>query len=178
MTTSQRWKQRMRRPARLHAVDWIVSYGCRRRQISAGQLRQLLNRQKGCCTWCGIEVPKGRRTWCSQKCVGEFNLRCDPASARWAVEERDKGVCAECGFDSGKLQRIRSAVQRDDWYYGHKLPELIGFGSVGHFWEMDHIIPVSEGGGLCSLHNLRTLCIPCHHVASAELAGRRAADNG
>jgi len=168
----------MRRAARIHAVDWITSYGKHRRLISSGELRQLLNRQKGCCTWCGVEVPKGRRTWCSNDCVAEFNIRCNPASARWAVEKRDEGICAECGFDAAKLQRIRAAVQRDDWFLGSRLPALLGFGFRQHFWEMDHIIPVSEGGGLCSLHNLRTLCIPCHLAHSAELASRRANKDG
>lgn len=30
-------------------------------------------------------------------------------------------------------------------------------------WEMDHIIPVSQGGGLCELSNYQTLCGSCHH---------------
>lgn len=42
-----------------------------------------------------------------------------------------------------------------------------------HFWEMDHIIPVIEGGGECGLENLRTLCIPCHRAVTKELAMRR-----
>ncbi|MCG8436406.1 MAG: HNH endonuclease, partial [Gammaproteobacteria bacterium] len=37
-------------------------------------------------------------------------------------------------------------------------------------WEMDHIVPVSDGGGGCGLDNLRTLCIPCHKSESARLA--------
>lgn len=43
-----------------------------------------------------------------------------------------------------------------------------------HCWEMDHIVPVVEGGHNCGLENYRTLCIPCHKRVSAELAARRA----
>ncbi|MDE1160317.1 MAG: HNH endonuclease signature motif containing protein [Acidobacteriaceae bacterium] len=36
-------------------------------------------------------------------------------------------------------------------------------------WDADHILPVAEGGGECDLENLRTLCLPCHREATAEL---------
>jgi 5-methylcytosine-specific restriction enzyme A len=42
-------------------------------------------------------------------------------------------------------------------------------------WDMDHVVPVVEGGGSCGLDNLRTLCRPCHKRVTAELAARRAA---
>ena len=41
-------------------------------------------------------------------------------------------------------------------------------------WEMDHIVPVVEGGGSCGLDNLRTLCVACHRKETAKLAKRRA----
>lgn len=43
-------------------------------------------------------------------------------------------------------------------------------------WEMDHILPVVEGGADCGLENLRTLCWACHRTETAALAARRAAD--
>lgn len=45
---------------------------------------------------------------------------------------------------------------------------------VPHLWEMDHIVPVVEGGGGCGLDNLRTLCLACHRAETAALAARRA----
>lgn len=51
----------------------------------------------------------------------------------------------------------------------------LGFGvSARHTWEMDHTVPVVEGGGSCGLDNLRTLCRPCHRRVTREQAGRRA----
>ena len=44
--------------------------------------------------------------------------------------------------------------------------------SVLQFWEADHIIPVSEGGGECGLDNYRTLCVMCHKKATEELNRR------
>jgi 5-methylcytosine-specific restriction endonuclease McrA len=43
------------------------------------------------------------------------------------------------------------------------------------WWDMDHLVPVIEGGGGCGLDNLRTLCIPCHRAETRALAARRAA---
>jgi len=39
--------------------------------------------------------------------------------------------------------------------------------------EIDHIIPVCEGGGCCGLDNLRTLCNSCHRKETNKLMARR-----
>ena len=36
------------------------------------------------------------------------------------------------------------------------------------FWHVDHITPVVEGGGMCDLDNLRTLCTVCHRDVTAQ----------
>lgn len=66
---------------------------------------------------------------------------------RGLVFQRDRGKCALCPTEI-------------EWRGGE--------------WEMDHIIPVIEGGGLCGLDGYRTLCRPCHKSESAALAQRRA----
>lgn len=43
------------------------------------------------------------------------------------------------------------------------------------FWEMNHIVPVHDGGGSCGLDNLETFCVPCHaEVTKAQSAARAA----
>lgn len=42
------------------------------------------------------------------------------------------------------------------------------------FWHVDHVRPVWEGGGLCDIDNLRTLCTPCHAAVTARQASKRA----
>jgi hypothetical protein len=39
-------------------------------------------------------------------------------------------------------------------------------------WDADHILPVTEGGGECDLDNIRTLCLRCHRVVTAQLRER------
>lgn len=53
-------------------------------------------------------------------------------------------------------------------------PYRRGTGHNYNLWDMDHIVPVIEGGGACGLENLRTLCIPCHKAETRALAARRA----
>ena len=62
------------------------------------------------CRWCSLEVPAGRRTFCSDWCVHEWRLRTDPGYLRDQVFERDKGVCAACRLDTvAEWRRIESA---------------------------------------------------------------------
>jgi 5-methylcytosine-specific restriction endonuclease McrA len=123
------------------------------------------------CRWCKLEVPAGRRTFCSDWCVHEWRLRSDPGYLRERVFQRDKGVCAACGLDTEvewrRLKRLpasrRLGVLRD---WGIRTLRRASL------WDADHIAPVAEGGGECDLSNLRTLCLRCHRKATAELRMR------
>ena len=97
------------------------------------------------CRWCDTEIAKNR-TFCGDLCVHEWKLRTDAGYARKLVFERDAGKCALCPVVLGRTDR----------------------------WEMDHVVPVVEGGGCCGLENLRVLCPPCHRGVTAQLARRRA----
>ena len=88
------------------ALEWIQQHGTHLRIIGAERLRRKLERQKGECTWCGEQVPKGRRRWCSAACFDEFLNRCLPQTITRRVGNRDKGVCAECGLDTEWLRRF------------------------------------------------------------------------
>jgi 5-methylcytosine-specific restriction endonuclease McrA len=67
---------------------------------------------------------------------------------RARVWARDNGICALCGVDTKTMRR-----------------------PVG-VWDADHIVPVSEGGGLCGLEGMRTLCRKCHGSESGKLRKR------
>jgi 5-methylcytosine-specific restriction protein A len=100
------------------------------------------------CRQCGTECDSKRKTYCSKQCVSLWKLERWPSVQRRAVGERDRGKCETC-------------------------PAVVQVDAYPHQWEMDHRIPLAEGGSN-KLDNLRTLCIPCHRKATAELAGRRA----
>lgn len=129
------------------------------------------------CRVCSVEVPPHRRTYCSQECVDaqandvELQVRRSPSFAREQVWLRDRGVCAACGFDIKPLLREHWSKHTSDAEWIKKAVEN-GYDS-GHLWQMDHIVPVCEGGGECGLDNLRTLCTACHRRETRELARRR-----
>lgn len=123
------------------------------------------------CRRCRGEVPKGRRTFCSDLCVHEWRLRTDPGYVREQVFARDRGVCAACGIDTIALRRdVRKLdyASRRAFLKTWRLRE----GSRKSLWDADHIVPVAEGGGQCDLSNMRTLCLRCHAEATAALRAR------
>lgn len=138
-------------------------------RVSASELPRGSN-GRACCRWCGLEVPAGRRTFCSEFCVHEWRLRSDPGYLRDRVLERDRGICAQCGLDTvrewNRIRRLRGEARyraMQNWGVTARRRSL---------WDADHIIPVAEGGGECDLSNIRTLCLRCHAAATAALRER------
>lgn len=76
------------------------------RSMSLGYHRAPDDPEKRRCRWCGGPVPRGRTSWCSPDCVHEGLLVAQPSYARRKVEERDRGVCAACGLDTARIERI------------------------------------------------------------------------
>lgn len=123
------------------------------------------------CRWCRIEVPTGRRSFCSDWCVHEWRLRTDTGYMRDRVFARDRGICAYCTVDTraafAQLRRSRGKQRQF-------LMDYWGLNSISRksLWDADHILPVAEGGGECDLSNLRTLCLACHKMFTGELRTR------
>jgi len=120
------------------------------------------------CRRCAKEVEPPRRTFCSDNCVHEWRLRSDPGYLRDQVFRRDKGVCCLCGLNTVQLS---SALRKLNWRGRQRRCSELGVpvSRIKALWDADHIVPVVEGGGECSLANMRTLCIPCHKRVTAEL---------
>lgn len=111
------------------------------------------------CLTCQNDITnKKRTTFCGKTCADAYYIKTRPHYARYLVFLRDHGVCAFCATDTmagrtGAMVRARG---------------------TGHLWQADHIVPVIEGGGECSIDNYRTLCTDCHRIETAALAKRRA----
>lgn len=142
------------------------------------------------CRRCQTEVPKGRKTFCSEDCVHEWRLRTSASYLRSVTFNRDKGICAMCGLDCVALEDqwrkltheagrgffcSRTIVLRDP----EKWPNLTAFVQQYPWhnpnisnWAADHIVPVVEGGGECGLENIRTLCLGCHNQETKKLRER------
>jgi 5-methylcytosine-specific restriction protein A len=131
------------------------------------------------CRYCNEETKPPKRTFCSDSCVNQFKIRSNPGYARDQVYLRDKGICTSCGLDTDKLKEILYAVRMTSeqaykaLVYQYRLKYRFGFNLNEHFWEMDHVLAVADGGGSCGLENLQTLCRPCHRVKTREMMRRK-----
>lgn len=132
---------------------------------------RVFRRDQGVCCVCGLDTEDLRR-------FGE-RLRAtryaqDLAGGYPASEHRNRRGRA----NRRRLERYRALVRRDygllratSWWYWLNGR---GFNPGQSYWQADHTVPVVEGGGLCGLEGLRSLCVPCHKQMTKELAGRRA----
>lgn len=105
---------------------------------------------RGTCTWCGGKVEPPRRTWCSEACV-DLMRALDPALLRSRCLRRDYDTCTQCGAEETSTGRWSERSSLD----------------------VDHEIPIVEGGHPFDLANLRVLCTGCHATATRELAARQ-----
>ncbi len=110
------------------------------------------------CRRCGQEVPKGRRSFCSEACVDAWSMLTNPSFVRAKVFERDHGVCVACGLDTEALSLEQ--VER--------LWHIFSYWGSQHRWEAHHIVAVQDGGGETNLGNYQTLCRTCHPAATKQ----------
>jgi 5-methylcytosine-specific restriction protein A len=122
------------------------------------------------CRWCELEIlARRRRTFCSDYCVHQWRLRTDPGYLRDQVFARDRGICAACQADTVSIYAALKRACGPARAAGLSLYGMKSIASRRSLWDADHILPVAEGGGQCDLDNLRTLCVPCHREATAQL---------
>lgn len=146
-------------------------------------------KKEGLCRWCGLDVKRlstKRRTFCSDECVHEFNIRSSSSYIRQYIAKRDKYICQICGLDCyGFLHKLRCYVKEQSikrpisTYEDRKELEIEFFDMYNMEWvntrnrstlyDIDHINPVIKGGAQCGEENLRTLCLRCHRIETARL---------
>jgi 5-methylcytosine-specific restriction protein A len=148
---------------------------------TAHQAKLVEDRDHGICGVCGLD------------CIGLFReleeLRLHETEALM-MTHRMVYCChttwrwGRCGHGPCRLDGARNIISR--WLPVG--PELqVRCRAVGlpeshwnlarRLWEIDHIVPVVEGGGSCGLENLRTLCVVCHRQETRKLAKRRSKRN-
>ncbi|XP_070546438.1 DNA annealing helicase and endonuclease ZRANB3-like [Ptychodera flava] len=122
--------------------------------------------------------------YCSEKCKEDHYVRAKGGYVREQLSEIEHGKCQICGLDAHDLYlsvKSRPKKERKEFLSGTKFSKLptkilntiIDKPSEGKFWQADHIVPVADGGGLCSLENFRTLCTVCHRSITDVQAKQR-----
>jgi len=134
-----------------------------------------------CCRYCSGSVKPPKRTFCSPNCVHEYKLRSNGSYLRHQVYLRDRGICAIRQLDTKELARQISILSINDPRRDlllkqnniHKTRKIKPRKKGGGLWDADHIICVKDGGGQCGLENIRTLCIRCHKLRTAECSAKK-----
>jgi len=152
--------------------------------------------EPGKCRWCQKDLPPEKAedttSFCSYRCACEYKLKkpSNSADVRSRLFALEHGKCVLCGLDAHSLYldcKARSPPERYQLLLrtpGFAPSAGAGRSGVkdkrldnpveGMFWQADHILPVIEGGGCCSLDNYRTLCTPCHAKETDKLRKRLA----
>jgi len=168
-----------------------------KRRIGRQDLKQLRDENgKPLCVWCDGKLTGRQQRWCGEKCIGEFNLISNFDLLADKVWERDQSKCVLCGLEGKRVfdrafpryphkTWMRTTEDREsyeaDWerFVAEELP-LARETRAQYPWlkptvtpmQVDHIIPVVEGGGCCGIENLRLLCHPCHAAETYNLRQR------
>ncbi len=131
------------------------------RRVPKSAQKRDANGKKLCLT-CDGPLPKRRSSYC---CDAHWVMN-TPSMIRDEVERRDKGICAGCGCQCRYrwMSRLRNTDGQPT--YPKEAVRLLPS------WQADHIVPVAEGGGLCGVENMRTLCKTCHRRVTKELRVR------
>lgn len=101
------------------------------------------------CKECGAELKHKRGKFCrGGECAETYFIRFDWTRLRPFVLKRDENKCVLCGREGTQFARGATSDR----------PAL----------EVDHIIPISDGGDQFDPDNCRTLCQPCHKRVTAD----------
>lgn len=128
------------------------------KRLNTVEMSTIFPNERGICA-CGCGHPlKGRSTRWLEKSHTNLALVIQniiagrSESIRPVIEAMYGAKCCECGISSNDAY---------DKYYKHD-----SFSLVSNFLELDHIIPVHQGGGGCWLGNYQLLCKGCHKEKS------------
>lgn len=158
-------------PRRTFATDACV-HRWKLRTDSAYQRDLVFVRDGGVCANCGVDTRLLRKLFLAA--CHDVDAAVMPLDARErAAAERSLGGQRYTLVQAARGIAIAIVTVR---------AALLGFDPGRRtWWDMDHVRPVVEGGGVLDnaspeevLGNLRTLCQPCHKRETAALAARRA----
>ncbi len=132
------------------------------------------------CRWCLKPVPSHRHTWCGNACIESYAQIWDPHVLKRLAFARDRGVCQLCHRDT---EQERKSVPKPGYYrtprdvsailaLGYPEAAAVALSTRRVWYELDHVIPVVEGGGAGGVDNLRTLCWICHKAETKRLSVR------
>lgn len=142
-------------------------------RTGSGMARFIRKRDKGVCALCGLDCEALKRQLRKTLKALAPEPPIYPGPDDWFDEYntttawKDRFAAHEARRKAARAAMKAAAVE---FKIQHGIPQ-----HRSRFWDVDHIVPVAEGGGDAGPDGLRTLCIKCHRGETAALALRRAA---
>lgn len=152
-----------------------------------------LPKVRGKCQWCGEQLDGDKTKWGGgriywhERCHIEFSVIIFPDAARRAVEDRDHGICCDCGQDWSDRYKFRKGATCSHWVDDDFENKRAGFYRSTEvlwisLWHVDHKTPLWKVAHLDALArleyfklaNLVTRCHECHQRKTNQEAAERA----
>jgi len=118
-------------------------------------------RDKGVCSECGVDTERMSKRAKSMMDFYGWTSQMHPRfweggnfTKKFLRERHDRATKIFVRWKPKLQQAIDNRRRR---MFAHGWPSY----SCRDWWEMDHVVPFSEGG-ITVLENVRTLCVPCH----------------
>lgn len=149
----------------------------------------VLARDGGKCAACGLEAEMIQKAQAGVGCPYQFEFEDPQYDGEYRRATRIAyalGIEIKNGSHQFRGNEfLREVIEQTYWSESEIRAQWIEWGlneadnlpfepRHASWWEADHIIPVSEGGGGCGPEGYRTLCLRCHRVETARLAARLA----
>lgn len=167
-----------------------------RRYNNLGDLDCVYYGEVKLCKWCCSKPVKTiRHSYCDHKCKLAAMVLMAPQSRQGAVYLllRQRFICGGCDYSWKEVFRdIYSSIKKDPDFDPINLTAfrigryLCGLDYISHpelhqrmgirahrGAQVDHIIPVWEGGTSFGFENLQVLCVGCHKLKSVQETKRR-----
>eukprot|EP00930_Biecheleria_cincta_P023520 TRINITY_DN16982_c0_g1_i1.p1 TRINITY_DN16982_c0_g1~~TRINITY_DN16982_c0_g1_i1.p1 ORF type:complete len:1511 (-),score=233.62 TRINITY_DN16982_c0_g1_i1:373-4905(-) len=127
--------------------------------------------------------------FCTGSCRARYFGKRSGGSLRRQLFELERGICQSCGIDCHSVfQSLLTASPgpRRHACLSEVAPRIASNPILasrileaqrvteGLLWQADHIVPVWEGGGMCGVENLQSLCVACHAAKTSSEASQRA----
>ncbi|XP_066266917.1 DNA annealing helicase and endonuclease ZRANB3-like [Branchiostoma lanceolatum] len=161
-----------------------------------GQLQVVDSAGRHLCLWCqkpvtqqsgltadadleGASSYARQHRYCSTECKEEYRIRMQGGHSRQQLRDTEFGVCQICETNVRQIfLQVKELPMSERKVYLKstllsslpvaQLNKIVADPKEGQFWHADHIVPVADGGGLCSLDNFRTLCVMCHRKVTQQ----------
>lgn len=141
---------------------------CKKRSLALDQIKG----EKGHCKWCMTKIENTRKKYCSKDCKDSAWAFFYPQKyARKYLIQRQGNNCAHCGYcfddKTKKYKRNESYAVGWDKDTGKSIrkDDICYYDDMG---DIDHIIPIHQGGEILGIENHQILCKECHHKKSAR----------